>query len=201
MSWWSRVRRSWSRPLRGGETLPVPSGKVVLDGRRVRVRSFRLDARPVTNGDWQAFVAATGHDRPPWMYRPGYDDPEQPIVGVTWHAAAAYARWAGKRLPTEAEWLMATGVADGRRYPWGEREPNARLAHFGQPRAGVPDISTRSEGSGPYGHVDLVGNVWEWCADGSVRGGFWGASDVPIDARLTPSPSQVGAGFGLRCAC
>lgn len=183
--------------------LPVPSGRVWLDGRRrVRVRRFALDARPVSNAEWREFVDATGARRPPWMRRPGFDDPLSPVVGVTLEEARAYARWAGKRLPTEAEWVRAARGDDRRLFPWGDAEPSAARAHFGRGARGAPAVlgGDRPEGRGPFGHDDLCGNVWEWCAEGILRGGFWGAREVGIDRRLADRPDQTAGGVGLRCA-
>ena len=180
--------------------IPVPAGRVVLDdGRRRRVRPFQLDRRPVTNAEFRAFIEATRGDAPQWMFRPGFDDPDQPVVGVTYAQARAYARWAGKRLPREREWIRAARGEDDRTYPWGDAGPDLSRAHFGL-RSGRPAPAGRAAGAAPFGHLDLVGNVWEWCEEGVLRGGFWGAPDVPVTARLAERPDRVAAGIGFRCA-
>ncbi len=193
----------WRR-VRGGAQLAVPRGWVRLpSGGRRWVWGFALDAAPVTNRAWREFVAATGAARPPWMARPGFDDPEQPVVGITWSEAAAYARWAGKRLPTAAEWWRAVRGDDGRPYPWGATPPAPGHAVHGQrpERAGAPAAPSSGRPPGPYGHADLYGNVWEWCADGRCRGGFWGAARLEPDAvELETAPDTRSAGIGLRCA-
>lgn len=168
--------------------------------------SFLLDARPVTNGDWEAFVQATDAKRPPWMYRPGVGEPEQPVVGVTLEEARRFARWAGKRLPTSREWLRAARAGDERRQPWGDdEEATAAHAHLVSRASGcsaeVVDAEARPRGRGPFGHRDLVGNVWEWCADGSARGGFWGLADAWVGSVLEhEAPDRRVAGIGFRCA-
>ncbi|PKN58593.1 MAG: hypothetical protein CVU56_04945 [Deltaproteobacteria bacterium HGW-Deltaproteobacteria-14] len=190
--------------LRGAEMLPVPTGRVRLGaGRRRRVRGFQLDARPVTNGDWEAFVQATRARRPPWMYRPGFGDPERPVVGVTYDEARAYACWAGKRLPSEAEWVRAARGDDARAFPWGNAAASAARAHFARGARGGPaptGVDVRPEGRGPWGHADLCGNVWEWCEGGALRGGFWGSAELGIDLRLAERPDIGSGGIGFRCA-
>ncbi|HJN16112.1 MAG TPA: SUMF1/EgtB/PvdO family nonheme iron enzyme, partial [Armatimonadota bacterium] len=87
---------------------------------------------------------------------------DYPIIFVSWHAASAYAKWAGKRLPTEAEWERAARGPDGWRFPYGD-EYDETKANTGYARGGP--ISVGSFDLDSFGIADLSGNVMEWCAD------------------------------------
>jgi sulfatase modifying factor 1 len=161
----------------GLEFLPVPGGEFRMgseeedeDARpvhRVRVGAFELSRCEVTHAQFGRFMAETGHPAPAHWSTVRLNAAEQPVVGVTWEDAAAYARWAGGRLPTEAECEFAARGTDGRRYPWGNEEPDRDRAAFHLDigfGATVP-VGGAKAGAGPFGHLDLAGNVCEWCAD------------------------------------
>jgi formylglycine-generating enzyme required for sulfatase activity len=129
---------------------------------QVWVSAFLMDIHEVTNAEFDECIRAGAckkHER----YK-GFTGPDQPAVGITWHNAHAYCAWAGKRLPTEAEWEKAARGVDGDLYPWGNEEPSCSLAHY---RGCTPD-TTLIVGSLPAGHYglhDMAGNGYEWVQD------------------------------------
>jgi serine/threonine-protein kinase len=173
--------------FRQGATDREPDERPV---RRVRLRPFRIDRLEVTRASYRECVRA-GACRPARKY-PGAVGPHLPVVGVSWHDAAAYCAWRGKRLPTEAEWERAARGTDGRRFPWGE-PLECKRANFGNfagagPCAGqnpgkVVPVGQRPGGVSPVGAEDMAGNVWEWTAD-PYRSYRSGRLAAPADHRV-----------------
>ena len=140
-----------------------PEHKVFLDG-------YYIDLYEVTVAKYGKFLDATGMNPPPmWttMDLPAYQN--HPVVNVDWQDANNYCKWAGKRLPTEAEWEKAARGTDGRIYPWGNDPPDPRRANYGKEKwnkhAALVPVGHLKEGKSPYGIYDLAGNVWEWVSD------------------------------------
>jgi len=137
---------------------------------RVYLDAYSMDLYEVTIGQYEQFLEETSFDPPPsWttMAEPVYEN--HPVVNVDWKDANNYCKWAGKRLPTEAEWEKAARGTDGRIYPWGNDPPNPQRANYGKAKwnnheALVP-VGKLQDGKSPYGIYDLAGNVWEWVSD------------------------------------
>jgi iron(II)-dependent oxidoreductase len=114
------------------------------------------------------------HSPPTWQER-RYDDvrtlaSEEPVTHVSWHEAQAYCRWAGRRLPTEAEWEFAAAItqergAAKRRYPWGDRSPDSGRANLFGAASGPIAVGALAAGDSAWGCRQMIGNVWEWTAD------------------------------------
>ncbi|MDZ7290911.1 MAG: formylglycine-generating enzyme family protein [candidate division KSB1 bacterium] len=147
------TRRS---PVMDAGDLVRVEGGVLIDstnpGRQIVVPPFLIDKYEVTNAQYARF-------------RPEHQFPERqedfPVTNITWEEAAAYAKWAGKELPTEAEWQLAAGAADGRRFPWGSerRFPKTKGAYE------LNRVGSFRENISPAGCFDMEGNVWEWTCD------------------------------------
>ncbi|WP_408951266.1 formylglycine-generating enzyme family protein [Lysobacter sp. Hz 25] len=140
--------------------------------KRMRLPRFFIDRTPVTNAEYQRFVADSGYvPRDAHNYlrdwvdgapRPGWE--RKPVTWVALEDARAYAQWAGKRLPREWEWQYAAQGHDGRRYPWGEdwRDDAVPAPNRGRRLRAPDDVDAHPAGASPFGVLDLVGNVWQW---------------------------------------
>ena len=222
-------------PINVEEMILIPAGEVPLgtdnkthltfgteaDTRTVFVAAFYIDKYEVTNKQYAKFLSETGHRKPKFWDDPRLNAPDQPVVGVNWEDAEAYAAWAGKRLPTASEWEKAARGTDGRLYPWGDDYDPAR-GNFDD--GGSMDGSTDGyamtpapvgnfiEGISPYGLHDVAGNVWEWVVEQpkttnekiyAIRGGSWtnGAGDTRTTiAYIYPAQcSDHSSSVGFRC--
>jgi formylglycine-generating enzyme required for sulfatase activity len=140
---------------------------------RVYLDAFYIDKYEVTVARYAKFLEADKRTPPRFWNEANLDiHGDRPVIGVSWDDAASYCRWAGKRLPTEAEWEKASRGTDGRKYPWGNDEPreyNAIFDPYGvrtwQGYGSIPPVGTYEAGRSPYGVYDMAGSVWEWVAD------------------------------------
>ncbi|HGJ63783.1 TPA: hypothetical protein ENS27_00170 [bacterium] len=135
---------------------------------RVYLDAYYIDVYEVTNEMYAKFMQATGHKPPKYWNDEKYNDPKQPVVGVTWADAKAYCDWAGKRLPTEAEWEKAArGGLINKKFPWGDEASHDYANYAGTVGndvwAGPAPVGKFSPNG--YGLYDIAGNVFEWCAD------------------------------------
>jgi len=127
-------------------------------------RAFYIDRTEVTNLQYGKFVDEIGH-APPLAWQGGTfpkGEENRPVTGVSYEDALTYAKWAGKRLPTEAEWEKAARGVEGRLYPWGNVYNQDACHHMRPYDAGPVDVGSYPAGASPYGCVDMIGNVLEW---------------------------------------
>ena len=159
----------------------------------------------MTNEKYRGFILADGYGNQAYWSEEGWkwktehnvtvpkywndiewNKPDHPVVGVTYYEAAAYAKWVGKRLPTEREWEKAARGEGGReypwKYPWGDTFDKLKCNSAEAGLDHTTPVTQYTNGVSPYGCYDMAGNVWEWCAGWYdeerkdwrvVRGGSW----------------------------
>jgi formylglycine-generating enzyme required for sulfatase activity len=137
----------------------APSHEIHLD-------AYYIDKYEVSNEQYFEFIRAANHKAPVhWEERTFAQGSEKfPIIRVSWYDASEYCKWAGKRLPTEAEWEKAAKGEDNRRYPWGNEfdYSKANLSQNPEFRGDIRKVDSYETGKSPYGAYNMVGNVWEW---------------------------------------
>jgi serine/threonine-protein kinase len=178
---------------------------------QVYADAFWIDQTEVTNAQYAKCVDAgacsppggTGSDtRNTYYGDPGFGD--YPVVHVTWHQARRYARWAGGRLPTEAEWEYAARGSNGAIYPWGNRPPNRLLANYAGLVGDTTAVGSYPDGASWVGALDMAGNAWEWTSS-LYKGYPYDATDGREDLDATGYRVLHGGAFGdaargVRCA-
>ena len=194
--------------------------------QKVWVDEFLVDIHEVTNKQYRKFMQETNYQsEPKYWHDPRFNQDDQPVVGISWVDAQAYAQWSGKRLPTEAEWEKGAAGPTGLKYPWGnEFNAEAAVSSFNSQQS--QDIGSHPQGKSPYGLLDMAGNVWEWCLDWYdpdmrkkmkgernpqgppsglervVKGGSWrdGKEALRCANRMGLDPSTRSSVVGFRCA-
>jgi len=159
---------------KGGPMMFVPAGEFNMGSEhgqdieqpvhRIYLDDFYIDKFEVTNEQFNKCVKSKGCTAVDWP-EPLKFNPRQPIVLMYWYQADRYCKWAGKRLPTEAEWEKAARGTDGRTYPWGN-EIDCSMANYNECRnpETIP-VGSYPKGASPYGAMDMAGNAQEWVAD------------------------------------
>lgn len=216
---------AFQRGSADGEEDEVPVRDIHLD-------AFYIDRLEATNAQFKTFCDATGYlypENPYWDQDYFQGKPDHPVLNITFDQASAYCRWAGKRLPTEAEWEKAARGTDGRRYPWGNDWDPSRTNMNGDKDDHFPrtaPVGSFPQGASAYGALDMAGNVWEWIYDWyetsyyasappsnpagppgpapwrSARGGSYTGpeSDARVSNRSKAPPAQALFHLGCRCA-
>ena len=172
----------WAHPVRISP-FEISRAPVTNEQFRSFVDDGAYRNRDLWSGEGLRWLDETGAEHPVYWsrasdgwHRRHFDhtgplDPHAPVIHVSWYEAEAYCRWAGRRLPTEAEWEMAASagpeVAGGRKrpYPWGEEPPGTGRANLDGLLLGPVDVAAFPGGDSAFGCRQMMGNVWEWCAD------------------------------------
>lgn len=227
--------------------IAIPGGPITVEAPEnsdqkavVTVAPFALAQVPVTNAQYQAFIAAGGYNErrywsragaramdrygwtpPPYADDPAWNQPDQPVAGVSWFEARAFCRWLGEALnqrlngnphpaspageggaaseltvtlPTEFQRQRAAQGDDGREFPWGDEEPTDAHCNWRRAHDGTTPVMRFPAGASPYGVHDLSGNVWEWCLDlwqEDLGGGVIGSDKYALRGGCWSSDSPI----------
>jgi formylglycine-generating enzyme required for sulfatase activity len=181
----------------GDFTMGSPEGEGEPDEHPqhiVHLDNFYIDQYEVTVEQYRRFMKVTNRPAPDyWDHVELRRDAKKPVVAIDWQDAHDYCEWAGKRLPTEAEWEKASRGTDKRTYPWGEFAPNSSTANFGESsreekvyEQQLREVGSYERGKSPYEVYDMAGNVWEWVQD------WYGENYYQISPRENPPGPPLG---------
>ena len=196
-----------------------PAHEVILD-------AYYIDIHETSNAKYKNFMEATGmKNAPRYWDDSSFNQPNQPVVGVTWKEALAFCKWNNRRLPTEAEWEKAARGKRPVRYPWGDEVPDKTRLNFDNHVGKTSLVGSFPKGKSDYGVYDMSGNVSEWVQDWHfpeyylfspknnppgpekgvykiIRGGNWmnNAQDVDPTYRNATVPKARSKTVGFRCA-
>ncbi len=168
--------------------------------RDVHVSAFYIDKYEVTNRQFQAFANATAYqtdaekknEARTWRTEFTAGKEGHPVIWMSWNDANTYCKWAGKRLPTEAEWEKAARGTDARLWPWGNTWDNKRLNMAEGGRKTTTQVGSFADGASSYGALDMAGNVWEWVND------WYGFGYYQSGENHDPKGPEGGEDKGLR---
>jgi len=216
-----------------GKMVKIPQGEFLYGDEKTPTtidHDYLMDVYPVTNAQYRQFMEAGGYEKEEfwpdegmkWKKKekrvqpdnwndPKWNQSECPVVGVSYYEAEAFAKWAGKRLPTEQEWEKAARGTDGREYPWGDEFDKDKCNSEESGIKGTTPVTKYVNGVSPFGCYDMAGNVWEWCAswyhneqDGRrvIRGGSWydGPERLRSSNRFRNYADDRDDGIGFRLA-
>ncbi len=164
--------------------------------RSVWLPGFWMYTYPVTVAQYRAYCLATEEtmpDAPEW----GWQD-DHPIVNVNWQDITRYAAWAHAAIPTEAQWEKAARGVDGRRWPWGDTWVADNCVHGGNAVSTAP-VGTYPANRSPFGVMDMIGNIWEWCL-ASPEGEYDGKPARTPPRRVPTASGHVLRGGSWQCA-
>ncbi|MBC8283148.1 MAG: SUMF1/EgtB/PvdO family nonheme iron enzyme [Nitrospinae bacterium] len=170
----------------------------------VTLSAFYIDRTEVTVANYKKFQPRY-NEKP---FTDGKPCPQCPAMGINWNQAQNYCKWAGKRLPSEAEWEAAARGTSALTWPWGNEYLPQRANLFGEDDgySGVSPVASFPKGTSPYGVMDMTGNVWEWIETPSkglrvVKGGGWTSykNQSKISFRNAVDPKLKNPTFGFRC--
>jgi formylglycine-generating enzyme required for sulfatase activity len=171
--------------------------------RTIFLEPFWIDRLEVTNGKFAIFLNASGNqleEGAAWLSlsesrivqeggefqaEPGYE--EHPVTFVNWYGAAAYCQWAGRRLPTDAEWEKAARGSSGLSYPWGDEEPTCQSGNYAGCAGGTMSSGSYPVDTSPYGAMDMFGNVSEW-VNAWEGDEYW---NTAVESTVEPSPNRL----------
>jgi len=208
----------WINPRDGSEMVLIPAGRFRMGSatgspyerpsHEVTLGDYYIGRHEVTNDQFARFLLESKAGRLGeyglWRERAGPGRGRHPVVRVNWRDdVSAYCKWAGVRLPSEAEWEKAARGNDGRRFPWGDHFQASRCNGAPGGREDTAPVGSYPAGASPYGLLDMSGNVWEWCETSwdaypdndldnpefgleefrIVRGGSW--TDTPTNLRTS----------------
>lgn len=170
---------------------------------RVDLDAFWIDRTEVTNAQYRKCVQAGKCRESKYASDLKFNGDTQPVVGVTWNDAKTYCEWAGRRLPTEAEWEKAARGTDGHLYPWGNQAASCDYAvvaltlgnETGCGKKTTWPVGSKPQGASPFGALDMVGNVWEWVEDW-YDAKYYANSPIKNPTGPSSGSSRLLRGFG-----